>query len=75
MSNAERITKILESDGAGVIRNTLTVAKSDITALLAQFMDVRGVSVCVDSYADGYTVTVTVKASRIYDVGKTSMRA
>ncbi len=69
----ERLKRMVASDTRGEINDTLTVAQSDIMALLSEFMDVKKLDMRVDG-GDCYRVTITAEADRIYGVGKLSER-
>ncbi|MCH5155883.1 MAG: hypothetical protein J1F69_04680 [Clostridiales bacterium] len=69
---SERIARMIENDGNGMVKRTLKVAQSDITALLSEYMDVKKLDVAADKSDDGYVVKITVNAARIYNVGNTS---
>ncbi len=71
-SDAERIKKIVESDEIGALKNTLTVAQSDVDRVLCEFMDIEKLVMRTDKVGEMYKVVIEVDASRIYDVGKTS---
>lgn len=73
MSEAvERLARIISSDGSGDIKRTLSVCRSDIYSVLSQFCDVNKLYLDAVRDGEGYTVTVTAKVSRIFDVGKTT---
>ena len=71
--SAERLKRIVETDDVGEVKDTLRVAQSDVMALLDEFMDVSRLDMRVDKTEEGYRITITADADRIYGVGKISI--
>lgn len=68
----ERLARIIENDVNGEIKSAVKVAQSDVMMILSEYMDVTKLNMAVDKCADGYTVTITAHASRIFGVGNIS---
>ncbi|MDE7164112.1 MAG: hypothetical protein K2O04_01645 [Clostridiales bacterium] len=69
---SNRLARMIENDFSGEIKRTMRVAQSDVMALLSEYMDVTKLDMSVEKATDGFAVTITAAASRIYNVGKTS---
>ena len=69
---SERLARMIENDGNDEIKRTMRVAQSDVMMLLSEYMDVTKLDMSVDKADNGFSVTITAAASRIYNVGKTS---
>lgn len=70
MSDTERIQRVLENDAMGAVNDALRVAQSDVASLLGEFMSVRKMDMTADKTDNGYKITISIDADRIYDVGK-----
>lgn len=68
----ERLFRLVENDANGSLRSALSVVRSDVSALLSEFMDVRSVDMTVERDGDGYDLYIRTKVNRFYDVGKTT---
>ncbi len=68
----DRITRMVENDGDGAVKNTLRVAQSDVVTLLGEYMDIEKLNMYVEREGNGYRLKIDAEVGRIYEVGKLS---
>lgn len=66
---AKRLERIVENDGSGEIKRTLTVMQSDLATLLSEFAELNRLNVVAERTADGYDLNIAAKVNRFYGVG------
>ncbi len=70
---SNRIARMIENDGSGDIKRTMSVVQSDIMSLLCEFMDVRKLDVTVDrAQGVGFELKISAEVERFYGVGNTT---
>lgn len=65
-----RLRSLVENDRLGYIKNTLSVAESDVFELLCEFMDVKRLNMRVDTQEGGYRLMIDATIGEIFNVGK-----
>lgn len=68
----DRITRMVENDGDGAIKNTLRVAQSDVAELLGEYMDINKLDMSVERMGAGYRLKIDADVGRIFEVGELS---
>ena len=66
----DRITRMVENDGDGAVKNTLRVAQSDLFTLLGEYMDIDKLDMSVERADGKFRLKIEADVNRIFEVGK-----
>ncbi|MCH5351537.1 MAG: hypothetical protein J1F39_06195 [Clostridiales bacterium] len=66
---SDRLKRMVELDTNGEIKNTLTVVRADLLALLSEFMNVKSLQLRLDGDEGAYILTAEAEVSSVYSVG------
>ena len=68
----DRITRMVENDGDGAVKNTLRVAQSELFTLLGEYMDIDKLDMSVERADGKFRLKIAADVNRIFEVGKVS---
>ena len=69
MKDAERIKNMVEKDSMGAALKVAEIIKSDVAALLGEFMNVTDIDVFVEKSEKGYSLNITASSDGLFEIG------